>query len=200
MITKYENSRVLSRVITKSGSYYWNRWSNYASNILPVFECTEGLEYARVALTVGIDTDSTFGNNRIGGIVVLIEKPPEKMSYKSKLRHLMKQLEEKVTQNYKDFISSYDVIRSYDTTLLRKFTSNTGVDIFFTSMFSPVEVNSIAFALGAFIDNDYDFPSFYINSNTLCDTNYTTFTSNWKQFNHTKYIKDFGAKLIYTFE
>jgi hypothetical protein len=190
---------MLNHVITKSVSLYWNRWSNYAFHLLPVFECTKGLKYARVALTVGIDTDSTFGNNRIGSIIVFIERPPKQLSHKSKLRHLMKQMEEKVTQNYKDCISTYDGVRCYDTTLLRKFMTTTGVDVVITSMFSPIEVKSIAFALGAFIGNEYEYPFFYINSTTLCDTNYTTFTTNWKQFNHKKYVKDFGAKLIYTF-
>jgi hypothetical protein len=199
-VTPYETTRLLNRVTYKTDSLYWNRWSNYASNILPVFEYTKGLEYARVALTVGIDTDKDFGNNRIGVIIVLIYKPPKHLSYKSKMKFLMKQFEEKVTQNYKDCITTYDTLRSYDTTILRKFGTTTGIDIVFTSFFLPKQIKEIQFSLGAFIGNNHDYPYFYINSMTIDTENHTTITTNWTKFNHKKYIDEFDAKLIYTFD
>ena len=201
LITQYDNkTRLMYRITKKIDSIYWNRWSNYASNVLPVFECVKGLEYARVALTVGIDTDSTFGNNRIGCIVVLIDRPPKRLSDKSKLRFLMKQFESKVSLRYKDCIATYDTLRSYDTTLLRDFCTKSGIDIVFTSMFIQVKLDAYEFGLGSFIGNNHDYPYFYINSMTLDDTNYTTYTTNWKQFNHKKYIRKFDAKMMYTFD
>jgi len=201
LITQHgDKTHLISRIILKKKSSYWNRWSNYALNLLTVFECTTGLEYARVALSVGIDTDFTFGNNRIGCIIVFIEKPPEQLSRKSKIKHLMRQFESKVTLNYKDCITSYDIVRSYDTTSLRRLATTTGIDIFFTSMFVPIKIDVIQSGIGAFIGNEYNYSLFYINSMTLDDASYTTFTTNWSEFNHKKYISEFDAKLIYTFD
>ena len=200
LITQYDNkTRLLSRVTYKKDSFYWNRWSNYASNILPLFECTKGLEYVRVSLTVGIDTDTTFGNNRIGCIIVVIDRPPKNLSRKTKLKLLIDQFETNVTRNYRDCIATYDTLRSYDTTILRKFGTATGLDIIFTSMFLPVKLDAFQFGLGAFIGNDHEHPYFYINSMTLDDVSYTTYTTNWSDFNHKKYMSEFDAKLMYTF-
>ena len=54
-ITQYhDKSHIFSRVINRRDSPIWNRWANYAMNVLPVFECTDALHYVRVALSVGI--------------------------------------------------------------------------------------------------------------------------------------------------
>ena len=200
LITQYDKTRIFSLLTRPEESPYWNRWFNYAVNVLPIFECTPGLEYARIALSVGIDTDSTYGNNRIGAIIVLITRPPKGWTYKTKLRFMMKQFEEKVSQNYKDCMTTYDVLRSYDASLIRKFVSANAVDIIFTSMYGPVEVNSFDIGFGAFIGNKYDYPYFYINSTTVKNICITGYTTNWKQFNHKKFVSDYGADLMYTFD
>ena len=200
LITQYDKTRILSRIVKQEDSPYWNRWFNYAMNVLPIFECTKGLRYARVALSVGIDADSTFGNNRIGAIIVLITRPPKSWTYKTKIMYLMEQFETQVTKNYKDCITTYDIARSYNTSLLRKIMSTKLVDIFITSMFVPVKIAGFDYALGAFVGNHYDYPFFYVNSMTVFDECSSGFTTNWKQFNHKKYVSDFDAKLMYTFD
>ena len=112
----------------------------------------------------------------------------------------MKQFESKVTVNYKDCVATYDTLRSYDTSLLRQFCSTTGIDIMFTSMFIPLKLDAFEFGAGAFVGNNYDYPYFYINSMTLDDASYTTYTTNWSVFNYKKYMRDFDAKLMYTFD
>ena len=199
-VTQYDDTRVLRRVIQKRDAPFWNRWSNYAMSVLAVFECTDGLPYVRVALNVGISTDSTFGNNRIGAILVRITRPPEHSTYPSKIECLMAQFEEKVTKNYTDCVVTYDIVRSYDMTMLRKFASSDVVDIIFTSMFIPISIDVFKSGLGAFIGNTYDYPYFYINSMTLNEQSHVTFTTNWTQFNHAKYVARFGARLMYTFD
>jgi hypothetical protein len=198
LIKQCASKRMLVRVLHKKDFYCWNRWLNYAANVLPIFECTKGLKYARIALTVAIDTDSTFGNNRIGIIPVLIDRPPKTLSYESKLRFLMKQFESKVTQNYRDCITTYDTLRSYDTSFLRKHATSKCIDIAFTSFHTNSNCVSLDRMVGGFIGH-HEFPYFYINATTLNGINHVSYTTNWSAFNHKKYIKDFDATLMYTF-
>jgi hypothetical protein len=198
---QYGPMRVLSRVINKREAPHWNRWANYAMNVLPVFECTDGLPWVRVCLNVGISTDSTFGNNRIGGIIVRIVRPPVHLTtFTSKTECLMRQFEEGATKHYTDGVVSYDILRSYDTSMLRTLATTNIVDIYFTSMYFPVKIKSFDDGLGAFIGNDCDYRFFYVNAMTDIDCNYTTVTTNWTQFNHSKYMSTFGARLRYTFD
>ncbi len=200
IITEYDKTRIFTRITHKTENGIWNRWSNYAMNVLPIFECANELAWVRVAINIGFDTDKTFGNNRIGAIVVCIEKPSSHLSYDLQMECLMKQFQEQVALSYKDGMTSYDLLRSYNTTAIRRFASTNVVTIYFTSLLIPRHTTRFDFLIGSFPGNDYDCPFFYINSTTIHETNYTTFTTNWTQFDDEKLISNFDAKHNYTFE
>jgi hypothetical protein len=169
--------------------------------VRPVFECTDGLPYVRVALNVGIETDSTFGNNRIGAIIVRIVRPPIHLTtHQSKLTCLMAQFTDLLTARYTDAVVTYDILRSYDTSMLRTLATTDLVDIYLTSMFARAPLEDVDSALGAFIGRDYAYRFFYINSMTYDDVSNITYTTNWTQFDRVRYESDFGARLMYTFE
>jgi hypothetical protein len=197
--TLYSSTRIFNRRVMKEDVVHWNRWSNYAMNIVPIFECMPDLDFARIAINVGIETDNTFGNNRIGAIIVCIDKPPNHLSHNSKLEHLMDQFQKQVTKYYKDCMTTYDILRSYDTSWLRKLASSKFIDIYMTAMFKPVHMNHFDLGVGAFIGNDYDFPFCYINSTTIGNFNSTTFTTNWTNFNDNKFSSRYKAKRLYKF-
>ena len=200
-ITRWGTTRIFRRVVRRCDSPVWNRWANYATHVLSVFECTDGLPYVRVALTVGISTDSTFGNNRIGAIIVRIARPPNTLTNpQTKLANLMTQFEASVTQHYTDAVVSYDVLRSYDTSMLRTFGSSDVVDIYFTSMCFRATLDAMASGCGAFIGNVDGHKLLYINTITIGDVTHASITTNWEQFDHFKYVSDFGAKLMYAFD
>ena len=200
-ITRWGKSRIFRRVVRRCDSPDWNRWSNYATHVLSVFECTDGLPYVRVAVTVGISTDSTFGNNRIGAIIVRIVRPPNTLTTpQTKLACLMTQFEASVTQHYTDAVVSYDVLRSYDTSMLRTFGTSDVLDIVFTSMCFRTKLDAFHSGLGAFIGNVRGHTYLYINTMTVGDVTHASITTNWEQFDHFKYVSDFGAKLMYAFD
>ncbi len=136
--------RVLSKRIYKNEDLEWNRWTIYATGTLPVFESMPNIEYLHVGLTVGFDTDRTFGNNRIGMILVRIVRPKQS-TYNERIVDLIEQYKTQATANYTDAHTTYDILRGYDTRYMRHFAMKT-IDIVFTALyFTPFLISNADF-------------------------------------------------------
>ena len=77
---------LMTEILKKNEDLIWNRWTIYAHGIYNVYEALpQDVSYLRIGLTVGFDTDTTFGNNRIGLIIVIIKRSPINLSYNEKI-------------------------------------------------------------------------------------------------------------------
>lgn len=106
----------------------WNRWSIYARALMHVFNCCpKQVKNLNIAITVAIDIDSSIrnGNNRIGIIIINIQKPNNfyENNYKQNFAKLSKVLKDKIMSNSKDAISSYHLMNTYPTHRLRNYFS-----------------------------------------------------------------------------
>jgi hypothetical protein len=195
---------LLKRQFSRSDADYfdstqWNRWSNYAVSTNPVFEATPSLRYLHIGLTIGFDTDCRFGNNRIGVIVVRIDRPSSQMTYYEKIQNLIEQFKSKATDSYVDAHTSYDFFRGFDTVELRKYGS-TCVDIIFTSF--QLKLNEkITYCMAGFVGSCPDEPFTYINTFTAIgsDTTNVTMVSNTTTIDCDKLV-ECGMTKVYEFE
>ena len=98
---------VLSKVIKKHMDLEWNRWTVYAIGTLPIFDAMPDIDYVNVALTVGFDADQTYGNNRIGTIVVNIQRPTQ-VTFNDRIIDIMGQYKTQALENYAHAHATYD--------------------------------------------------------------------------------------------
>jgi hypothetical protein len=202
-ITKYNlNNMVGSRnCLLKAETYEWSRWGNYAESILRIFERLEGVRsdlgivvhgnvaapaivqpvppHLNICLTAGIDTDCTFGNNRIGCILVQVVRPDPTKSREERLECLMEQFKTQCTENFTDAVSSYDAMRGFDTGMIRKYFSSNVFDIMFTSFRFNADVSCILEGSGGGFCGPVKYPYMYINSFTTTDRAFISYTTNW---------------------
>ena len=175
----------------------WNRWNNYAECILNIFERFEGNDealgdafytldscrtflkhqipaYLHILITVGINTNVAFGNNRIGGIIVTVKRPDEHLHRNYRRQYIAEHFEKECTKNVSDAVTSYDLLRGFDTTLLREFGSN-NIDVILTSFKMPLLHKE---SFGGFLGS-YEKPMMYINSMTGDVSSIISYSTNW---------------------
>jgi hypothetical protein len=187
---------ILTKQITKNDEQEWNRWTIYAIATLPIFESIPDVEYLHVGLTVGFDTDQTYGNNRIGMIIVRIIRPKQ-TTYNERILDLMEQYKIKSTANYTDAHTTYDILRGYDVRYLRHFGMKT-IDIVFTALYFKETFSGFERGIGGFVGAFSDYEFLYINAISSGDTTNLTYVSNLKQIEY-KTLIDNGMKIKYKF-
>jgi hypothetical protein len=192
-----DKTRVLSKRIYKNEDWEWNRWTIYALGTLPVFESMPNVDYLHVALTVGFDTDQTFGNNRIGVIIMRIMRPTQS-TYKERIIDLMEQYKTQTIANYTDAHTFYDIMRGYDTSYLRRFYTNKIVDVIFTALYFKEDITQLDGGLGGFVGSMSDTEYLYINAISTKNTTNLTYVSNLKQMNYDTLTND-GMTIEYEF-
>jgi hypothetical protein len=188
--------RVLSKRLYKNEDLEWNRWTIYATGTLPVFETMPNVEYLHVGLTVGFDTDRTFGNNRIGMILVRIVRPKQS-TYNERIADVMEQYKTQATANYMDAHTTYDILRGYDTRYMRHFAMKT-IDIVFTALYFKEEITQLERGLGGFAGAFSDYEFLYINTVSTGSATNLTYVSNLKQMNYDILVND-GMTIEYEF-
>ena len=176
----------------------WNRWNNYGECLLNIFEKFEGVENAlgesfinpctnnqsiahnavpshfNVFLTVGINTNTCFGNNRIGGIIVTVKRPDPHLDRTYRREDIAIQFKTQCTKHFTDAIVSYDMLRGFDTTIMREFGCNK-IDIIFTSFKMPYSHKK---GFGGFIGTE-SAPFMYISSKTSDTESTISYSTNW---------------------
>ena len=190
--------RILSKRFKKMDELEWNRWTIYAVSTLPVFESMPGIDYLRVGLTVGFDTDRTYGNNRIGVILVRIQRPKQS-TYNERIRDLMEQYKTQAIANYMDAHTTYDILRGYDTSNLRQYGIKQWVDVVFTSIYFKEEIEQLICGFGGFVGALSDYEFLYINAISAGTTTNLTYVSNLKQMNYDTLTND-GMTIEYEFD
>ncbi len=143
---------VMTEIVKKNTIIPWNRWTIYAHGIYNVYEALpQDVNYLHVALTVGFDSDKTFGNNRIGAIIVTIKREHAYLSYNEKILNYMEQFKTQTIANMNDAHTSYDILRSYNMSYIRSSKMQKVIDIYFTSLFYKQELSHSVSGLGGFI-------------------------------------------------
>ena len=117
---KYQkDTNIYSIVLEKHQIKPYNRWYVWAFSVAQLFKYSEqNIDYLKIGVTVGFDTDIVNGNNRIGIIFCLIKN--------DSIDNIAKQLETQVLANKYHALATYDMLRNHDTTYLRKYFSNCG--------------------------------------------------------------------------
>lgn len=190
--------RILSKVFNKMGDLEWNRWTIYAVSTLPIFEFMSDIDYLHVGLTVGFDTDQTYGNNRIGMILVRIQRPKQS-TYNERIENLMEQYKTQATANYMDAHTTYDILRGYDVRYLRDYKIKKFIDVIFTALYFKEEINSLERGLGGFVGALSEYEFLYINAISTGTTTNLTYVSNLKQMNYDILTND-GMTIEYEFD
>ena len=189
-----------SKIIKKSDmDGKWDRWHNYAECILNIFERFEGNEDALgepfhvihggqslpvshttvpshlyVFITIGIDTDVSFGNNRIGGINVSVKCPHRHLERKYRREYVASQIEIQCTEHFTDALVSYDVLRGFNTGWLRKLFSD-NINVVLTSFKVPLIHRG---GFGGFMGSA-SHPHMYVNSMTDDTATNISYSTNW---------------------
>ena len=128
-----EKTYLMSKIVKKNEELPWNRWIIYALGLYYVYEALpQDVDYLRIGLTVGFDSDTTFGNNRIGLIIVIIKRPHIGLSQNEKILNYMEQFKNQTLARYTDALTCYDIIRSYNMTYIRSSKMKRIIDIYFT--------------------------------------------------------------------
>jgi hypothetical protein len=193
-----DKTRVLSKCYNKNEELVWNRWTTFAVSTLPIFDSLPNVDYLHVLLTVGFDTDRTFGNNRIGGIPVRIIRP-KKSTYKQEIADLMEQYKIRVTNNYTDAHTSYDLLRGYNNTYLRSSGIYKSIDIMFTNIHFKKEIQRLRSGVGGFVGGYTTNEFLYINTISHGILQNITYVSNLKQLNYDTLVND-GMTIDYEFD
>lgn len=192
-----DNMRILNKRIQKMDGLEWNRWTIYAVGTLTVFDSMSDVDYLHVGLTVGFDTDQTFGNNRIGMILVRIQRPKQS-TYNERIANLMEQYKTQATANYMDAHTTYDILRGYNTRYLRHFGMKV-VDIVFTALYLKEEITQLERGIGGFVGAFSEYESLYINAVSCGTITHLTYVSNLKQMNYDTLTND-GMTIEYEFD
>jgi hypothetical protein len=191
---------VLSEIVKKNTIIPWNRWTIYAHGIYNVYEALpQDVKYLRVGLTVGFDSDKTFGNNRIGVIIVTIKRQHAYLSYNEKILHYMEQFKTQTIANMNDAHTSYDILRSYNMSYIRSSKMQKVIDIYFTSLFYKEEPTHSVLGFGGFIGALKSAENTYIFSISRSSQTFFTYVSNWDQLDLNKLISN-GLTLEYEFD
>lgn len=194
-------NQIMTNTFFKKDYKEWNRWSVFSVIFYEVFKYCPSVKNFRIAITVGINTNQTHGNNRIGAIIINIIKPWnfDNNSYDNNCKSIALQIKKKISTNYKDGIISYDILRSYNLRFLRSNIFDNYLDIIFTSMKINNTVDNLSAGVGAFIGKETTNRKIYICANTLddrCIVSYTVTTKNWDT---QKFLEQKNTKLWYTF-
>jgi hypothetical protein len=192
-----DKMRILIKQFQKIDELEWNRWTIYAVGTLPIFESMPGIDYLHVGLTVGFDTDRTFGNNRIGMILVRIQRPKQS-TYNERISDLMEQYKTQATANYMDAHTTYDILRGYDVRYLRHFGMKT-IDIVFTALYFKEEITQLERGIGGFAGAFSEYEFLYINTVSTGNITNLTYVSNLKQMNYNVLTND-GMTIEYEFD
>ena len=197
-----DKTRTMTETITKRvdmAHIPWNRWSIYAHGLYRIFQAVPEVEYLRVGLTVGFDSDQTFGNNRIGMVIVVIQRPRGVSTYNEHILHLMEQVKTQAVSRSTDANTSYDIIRAYDIGFIRKYNMKRVIDIFFTSICFKEELTHHVTGIGGFIGSIEKNEFLYISCLTFGTVAFFTYVSNWKQINYNTLTRN-GATINYEFD
>jgi hypothetical protein len=193
-----DKMRILSKRLQKNDDFVWNRWTIYAMGTLPIFESMSDIDYLHVGITVGFDTDQTYGNNRIGMILMRILRPKQS-TYNERIADLMEQYKTHATANYTDAHTTYDILRGYDTRYIRDYKCKKYIDIIFTSLYFKEEITSLERGLGGFVGALTGYEFLYINAITNGTITNLTYVSNLKQMNYETLTND-GMTIEYEFD
>jgi hypothetical protein len=195
-----EKTYLMSKVLKKNDELIWNRWTTYAHGIYNVYEALpQSVEYLRIGLTVGFDTDITFGNNRIGLIIVIIKRTPINLSHNEKILNYMDQFKNQTLARYTDALTCYDIIRSYNMSYIRSSKMKRIIDIYFTSIFFKEATPQITRGLGGFIGKINNNEYMYISAISYGSTVHFTYVINWSQLNIPNLTSN-GLSLEYEFD
>ena len=193
-------TNLMTEIVKKNEQLPWNRWTIYAHGIYNLYEALhEDVDYLRVGITVGFNADKTFGNNRIGLIIVIIKRSPINLSYNEKILNYMEQFKNQTLACYKDANTSYDIIRSYNISNVRTSKMTRLVDIYFTSFYFKEEAINFIGGVGGFVGTANKTESTYICAISFGSTTYFTYVTNWKQLNLNKLTSN-GVSLKYEFD
>ena len=190
--------RILSNKINKTDDLEWNRWTIYAMGTLPLFESMPDIDYLYIGLTVAFDTDQTYGNNRIGVIIVRIMRPKQS-TYNERIADLMEQYKTQATMKYTDAHTMYDIMRGYDTRYLRRYGMTKYVDLVFTSLYFKEELPQWKRGISGFSGRCSEYEFCYINAVSTGTNTTLTYVSNLKQINFDIITKD-GMTIEYEFD
>jgi hypothetical protein len=191
---------IMSEIIKKNDLIPWNRWTIYAHGIYNVFEALpQTVNYLRIGLTVGFDTDKTFGNNRIGVIIVTIKRQHAYLSYNEKILNYMEQFKTQTIANMSDAHTSYDILRSYNISYIRTSKMQKVIDIYFTSLFYKQELSHSVSGFGGFIGALKNTENTYICAISRGSHTFFTYMSNWDQLDLNKLTSN-GVTLEYEFD
>jgi hypothetical protein len=177
-----EKTYLMSKIVKKNEELPWNRWIIYALGLYYVYEALpQDVDYLRIGLTVGFDSDTTFGNNRIGLIIVIIKRPHIGLSQNEKILNYMEQFKNQTLARYTDALTCYDIIRSYNMTYIRSSKMKRIIDIYFTSLFfkegTPQSTGGVGGFIGKINNNEY----MYISAMSYGPTAHFTYVTNWNQ-------------------
>jgi hypothetical protein len=193
-------THVMCEIVKKNNIIPWNRWTIYAHGIYNVYEALpQDVKYLRVGLTVGFDTDKTFGNNRIGVIIVTIKREHAYLSYNEKILNYMEQFKTQTLTYMNDAHTSYDILRSYNMSYIRTSKMQRVVDIYFTSLFFKEELSHSVSGIGGFVGALKNAENTYISSISCGSQSFFTYVSNWDQLDLNK-LKSNGITLEYEFD
>ena len=191
---------LMTEILKKNEELIWNRWTIYAHGIYKVYEAlAQDVSYLRIGLTVGFDSDTTFGNNRIGLIIVIIKRSPINLSYNEKILNYMEQFKNQTLARYIDAHTCYDVIRSYNMSYVRTSKMTRLVDIYFTSFCFKEGPRNIIGGIGGFLGTLNNTENVYICATSFGPTSFFTYVTNWSQLNLNKLISN-GLSLEYEFD
>ena len=185
---------IMHKTLYKNECKRWDRWNIYAKSIINIYECSKQIKYLKIGLTVAIDGDKSYGNNRIGIITVIINKPNnfELNTHEENVENLTKQFKLKVEYNKSDCINSYDLLKSYDTTILRKYFSNNFIDIVFSSFKLDFDYDNALVGSGGFLGNT----KFYICAVTVGERCIITITTKLKDWDREKFLSGPNTRVI----
>jgi hypothetical protein len=195
-----DKTYLMSKILQKNDELIWNRWTIYAHGIYNVYEALpQSVDYLRIGLTVGFDTDTTFGNNRIGLIIVIIKRTPINLSQNEKILNYMEQFKNQTLSRYSDALTSYDIIRSYNMSYIRSSKMKRIIDIYFTSLFFKEGTPQSSGGVGGFIGKININEYMYISAMSYGPTAHFTYVTNWNQLKLTDLTSN-GLSIEYEFD
>ena len=191
-----DHTRVMTQMFDSSGvGRKWDRWCTFTRSTLHMFDSMPDVEYLRFGITVGFDTDQVFANNRIGIIIVRIQRPTGK--YDERFNDVAEQYKEQCTNNYTDAHTSYDILRHFSSAALRSAGRKT-IDAIFTTLYSQDELPMMIRGAGGFAGPKPDGEFLYINVVTCGNSSMITYVSNLKQINY-DLLESYGLEEKYSF-